>query len=160
MPLGRSTVTRSKNAYQRATLTEAEAAAVQPQMARGIAQAPNNSVVPAPIVGVVVRSSDRDPIRARDWALFSMIVLYPVWRMLGATLFIVPLLAIPMALELLRRRRVRYPGGYAVWMSVPRHRPARPGHAEQAGAGRAAAALPASAATWPTSSAWPTTSPR
>ncbi len=116
MPLGRSTVTRSKNSYQRATLTEAEAAAVQPQMARGIAQAPNTSVVPAPIVGVVVRSSDRDPIRARDWALFSMIVLYPLWRMLGATLFIVPLLAIPMALELLRRRRVRYPGGYAIWM--------------------------------------------
>jgi hypothetical protein len=117
MPLGRSTVTRSKNAYQRASLTDEEAAAAEPQrLARGIAQAPNTSVVPAPIVGVVVRSSDRDPIRARDWALFAMIVLYPVWRMLGATLFIVPLLAIPMALELLRRRRVRYPAGYAVWM--------------------------------------------
>ncbi len=117
VPLARSTVTRSKNAYQRATLTQAQVDAAEPKpLARGIAQAPDTSIVPAPIVGVVVRSSDRDPLRARDWALFAMIVLYPVWRLLGATLFIVPLLAIPMALELLRRRRVRYPAGYALWM--------------------------------------------
>ena len=115
MPLGRSTLTRSKNAYARASLIQAEAA--EPRSARGIAHAPDNSVVPAPMVGVVVHSSDRDPLRARDWALFAMIVLYPIWRLLGATLFIVPLLAIPMALELMRRRRVRHPGGYAVWMA-------------------------------------------
>jgi O-antigen ligase/polysaccharide polymerase Wzy-like membrane protein len=83
---------------------------------RGVAQAPDSSVVPAPIVGVVVRSSDRDPIPAREWALYAMIVGYPLWRMLGMTLFIVPLLAVPMALELLRRRRLRYPAGIAIWM--------------------------------------------
>jgi hypothetical protein len=85
---------------------------------RGVAQAPDSSVVPAPIVGVVVRSSDRDPIPAREWALFAMIVGYPVWRMLGATLFIVPLLALPMLLELLRRRRIKYPAGFAIWVML------------------------------------------
>ena len=116
VPLGRSTLARSKNAYTRASLIQAEAeAAIGP----GIAYAPDTSVVPAPMVGVVVHSSDRDPLRARDWALFAMIVLYPIWRLLGATLFIVPLLAIPMALELMRRRRVRQPGGYAVWLAFP-----------------------------------------
>jgi hypothetical protein len=114
VPLSRSTVTRSRNSYSRAVVSN-EDAATPAETARGIAQAPNDSVVPAPIVGVVVRSSDRDPIRARDWALFSMIVLYPVWRVLGMTLFIVPMLAIPMALELFRRRRVKYPAGSAVW---------------------------------------------
>jgi hypothetical protein len=112
--LSRSTLTRSRNAHSRAIVSDAEAAMPAPAV-RGIAQAPNDSVVPAPIVGLVVRSSDRDPVRARDWALFSMIVLYPVWRMLGATLFIVPLLAVPMALELFRRRRVKYPAGSTVW---------------------------------------------
>jgi hypothetical protein len=85
---------------------------------RGIAHAPAQSTAVAPLVGVVVRASDREPKRARDWALFAMIVGYPVWRMLGFTLFIVPLLAVPMALELLRRRRVRYPAGFIFWVGL------------------------------------------
>jgi hypothetical protein len=88
----------------------------EPTTVRGVARSPESSLVPVPLVGPVFRRPDPQQRRpARDWALWTLIVGYPLWRLLGANLFIVPLMTIPMALELYRRRSLRMPAGFYVW---------------------------------------------
>jgi hypothetical protein len=49
------------------------------------------------------------------WPLPALIVLYPVWWAMGLMELIFPLLAIPMALQLSRRRPIRLPPGFLLW---------------------------------------------
>ncbi len=84
---------------------------------RAVARPPESAVAAVPMVGPVFHHIDPQQHRpARDWALFALLVGYPVWRVLGVVLVIVPLLAIPMALELYRRRRLRFPAGASLWI--------------------------------------------
>jgi hypothetical protein len=79
---------------------------------RGAARPPESSISRTPIVGPAFQPTNKLSRQARDWALFALIVGYPLWRLLGFTLFIIPLLGIPMALELYRRRRIKLPAGF------------------------------------------------
>lgn len=92
------------------------AAAGEAGVSRGVAAAPEHARALPPLAAVLHRRGQREPIPARDWALFAMIVLYPVGWLLGLTLAWVPLLAIPMALELFRRGRVRMPAPVFAWL--------------------------------------------
>lgn len=83
---------------------------------RGVAVAPDHARALPPLVAVLRRRGTREPLPARDWALFAMIVLYPVGWLLGLTLAWIPLLSIPMALELIRRGRVRLPAPATLWI--------------------------------------------
>jgi hypothetical protein len=47
--------------------------------------------------------------------LSALIVFFPVWWALGLMELIFPLLAIPMAIHLARRRPIRLPPGFALW---------------------------------------------
>lgn len=46
----------------------------------------------------------------------ALIVGYPVWWALGMTVFVYPLLAVPMVFYLLRRRRLAMPPGFGIWI--------------------------------------------
>lgn len=59
-----------------------------------------------------VRWSDRLPT---GWPLQWLLVGFPLWWVLGLTTFIFPILAVPMALELRRRRPVRFPPFFWMW---------------------------------------------
>jgi hypothetical protein len=48
--------------------------------------------------------------------LVALIGGYPIWWILGLGAFAIPLLAVPMTVELCRRRPVRLPRGFAVWL--------------------------------------------
>ncbi|WP_236830757.1 O-antigen ligase [Blastococcus sp. KM273128] len=50
------------------------------------------------------------------WPLTALFAFYPVWWALGMGTLIVFVLAVPMALELLRRRPVRVPPGFGLWL--------------------------------------------
>ncbi|POM27132.1 hypothetical protein BTM25_15420 [Actinomadura rubteroloni] len=50
------------------------------------------------------------------WPVTLLFVLYPVWWALGLTSIIWTLVAVPMAAYLIRRRRVRVPPGFPVWL--------------------------------------------
>jgi hypothetical protein len=50
------------------------------------------------------------------WPLTALLLGYPVWWALGFSTFVLPVLALPMAFALLRRRRLRVPRGAGLWM--------------------------------------------
>lgn len=50
------------------------------------------------------------------WPLAFLIVGFPVWWILGMRVIIFPVLAIPMALELLRRRPIKVPPYFGLWL--------------------------------------------
>ena len=50
------------------------------------------------------------------WPLTALLMLYPLWWVLGMGTLIVPLLAVPMALQLWRRRPVAVPPGFGIWL--------------------------------------------
>ncbi|MCW2636002.1 MAG: hypothetical protein JWQ99_2369 [Blastococcus sp.] len=50
------------------------------------------------------------------WPLTALLVLYPLWWALGLGTLIVFLLALPMALQLWRRRPVLVPPGFGIWL--------------------------------------------
>jgi hypothetical protein len=50
------------------------------------------------------------------WPLTALIVGFPLWWALGLGTFIFPILALPMAVELLRRRPIKVPPGFGVWL--------------------------------------------
>lgn len=65
----------------------------------------------------VIRRPEPRPSRpARGWPLFALLCLFPLWWALGLSTFIFPILAVPMALHLLRNRPVRIPPGFAIWL--------------------------------------------
>jgi hypothetical protein len=109
--------TRSgSDARRRYPRSRAELMASDAPPVRGVAKPPDASISTAPIVGPVFRPIEPAQNRpTKDWALFALIVGYPIWRLLGANLFIVPLLAVPMALELYRRRRIKFPSGFTFY---------------------------------------------
>lgn len=76
---------------------------------------------PPPAPPEVVEPVRTDPPAARrlfgpGWPLAALLVLFPLWWALGLMELIFPLLAIPMALELYRRRPIRLPPGFALWL--------------------------------------------
>ena len=68
---------------------------------------------PAPLAATPRR---RGRSRHPEWPLVALIGGYPLWWLLGLGSFVIPLLAVPMALELARRRPVRLPRGFGVWV--------------------------------------------
>jgi hypothetical protein len=50
------------------------------------------------------------------WPLTALLMLYPLWWALGMGTLIVPMLAVPMALQLWRRRPVAVPPGFGIWL--------------------------------------------
>jgi hypothetical protein len=53
---------------------------------------------------------------APAYPLWALLVLFPLWWALGLGTFIFPILAVPMAVELVRSRRtIRFPRGWALW---------------------------------------------
>lgn len=55
------------------------------------------------------------PLRP-GWPLTALLVLFPVWWALGLGAIICPILAVPMVVHLLRRRPIRLPPGFGIWM--------------------------------------------
>ena len=60
------------------------------------------------------------PVRHRllppSWPLTALFLGFPLWWALGLAEFIFPLMAIPMAAQLLQRRRIRAPIGFGFWL--------------------------------------------
>ncbi|MGB9377747.1 MAG: hypothetical protein WCB04_09575 [Mycobacteriales bacterium] len=50
------------------------------------------------------------------WPITALLLFYPIWWALGLGVFIFMIMAIPMALSLLRRSRVRVPPGFGIWV--------------------------------------------
>jgi hypothetical protein len=73
--------------------------------------------LPAP-AGPVERPVPAPPRRLLrpGWPLAALIVLFPLWWAVGLMELIFPLLAIPMARELMRRRPIRLPPGFLLWL--------------------------------------------
>src|ERR687895_2747397 len=70
------------------------------------------------------RGSPRGPRSTRwlpevpfAWPLWALIMLYPLWWLLGLGTFIFPLAAVPMGIYLLRRcRPIKVPPGFGIWL--------------------------------------------
>src|SRR6266545_2091871 len=64
------------------------------------------------------RDQPRTPrsVRAGAWPLWALLVLYPVWWLLGLGTFIFPILAVPMAIYLVRHRPIKVPPGFGIWL--------------------------------------------
>lgn len=67
---------------------------------------------PAPIRPVPRGRPGRHP----GWPVTALFMLYPLWWALGMGTLIVYVLAVPMALELLRRRPIIVPPGFGLWL--------------------------------------------
>jgi hypothetical protein len=69
----------------------------------------------------VARSSLRDPgpssTGATGWPLTALLVLYPLWWLLGLGTLIVFVLAVPMVVHLVRRHPVFVPPGFGLWLA-------------------------------------------
>jgi O-antigen ligase len=72
----------------------------------------------------VVTPRDRTPARAGTfwsslfapgWQLKFLLVGFPLWWVLGLSTFIFPIMAVPMAWELCRRRPLKYPPFFWMW---------------------------------------------
>lgn len=69
-----------------------------------------SSSVPAPV---------NAPGRAKDlrpWPLRALLLLFPLWWAMGLAILIFPLLAVPMAWQLRRRRPIALPAGAGLWL--------------------------------------------
>lgn len=64
----------------------------------------------------VVRPPARASRAARGWPLTALFALFPLWWALGLSTFIFPILAVPMAVFLLRNRPIRIPPGFWIWL--------------------------------------------
>jgi hypothetical protein len=49
------------------------------------------------------------------WPLTALYAGFPLWWLLGLANFVIPLLAVPMAVRLMRERPLRLPRGFALW---------------------------------------------
>jgi hypothetical protein len=64
----------------------------------------------------VLRRDDTGRLHlAPAWPLWALLVLIPLWWALGLASFIFPILAVPMALELRRRRPIKVPPWFWIW---------------------------------------------
>jgi O-antigen ligase len=57
-----------------------------------------------------------EPRWGAGWPLTALLVLYPVWWVLGAGTLIIYVLSVPMAVALWRRRPVAVPPGFGWWL--------------------------------------------
>ena len=72
-----------------------------------------------PDVGRPVQSTRATSRKRRlppGWPLTMLLVGYPVFWALGLVAFVLQIVAVPMAIELLRRRPVRVPRGFGIWI--------------------------------------------
>ncbi len=69
----------------------------------------------------LLRLSARTELRAMfsgpSWPLAALLVLYPLWWLLGLAAFAWMLFAVPMLVALLRRGSVRFPPWFLVWVA-------------------------------------------
>ncbi|MFU8873290.1 O-antigen ligase family protein [Micromonospora sp. SL4-19] len=73
--------------------------------------------VPAPApIRPPIRPPSLLPRLSRTWPLTALFVLYPLWWALGVSTFIFVIMAVPMAVQLYRRRPVRVPPGFGIWL--------------------------------------------
>ena len=49
------------------------------------------------------------------WPIYALLLGFPLWWILGLSAFILPILSVPMAAWLFRRRSVLAPRGFAIW---------------------------------------------
>lgn len=91
-------------------------------MAPLISSTPGTVPVPAgpsrtapPAVPDVAAPRMRRRLLGPGWPLTALIVLFPLWWAVGLMELIFPVLAVPMALELSRRRPIRLPPGFILW---------------------------------------------
>ena len=66
--------------------------------------------------GSTVRGAEPEARSRAGWPLTALLMLYPLWWALGMGTLIVPLLALPMAVQLWRRRPVAVPPGFGIWL--------------------------------------------
>jgi hypothetical protein len=77
------------------------------------AGSPNATPAPALVPG---RGAGLGGVRIpAAWPLVVLLAGYPVWWALGLTTFVFIGSAIPMAVQLVRRRRLRFPPGFGLW---------------------------------------------
>jgi hypothetical protein len=72
--------------------------------------------VPVEPAGGAPPAAPRRRLLGPGWPLAALIVLFPLWWAMGLMELIFPLLAIPMALQLSRRRPIRLPPGFLLWV--------------------------------------------
>jgi hypothetical protein len=104
-------------------------------------QPPRRLAVPAPARTARRRLTDRLPA---GWPLWALLVPFPLWWALGLTTFIFTLVAVPMLIELVRRKDVRYPPFFWIWgvflfwqvLSLAMFNASPPGTARSATGGR------------------------
>jgi hypothetical protein len=91
-------------------------AAVPPPVDAFPTSAPSGIVQRGFLAGVVrVDASGRRRL-APAWPLWALLVGFPIWWALGLGSFVFVLLAIPMAVELRRRRPLRLPRAWPLWV--------------------------------------------
>jgi len=56
------------------------------------------------------------PLLRPGWCLVAMLGLFPLWWALGLAGFIYPIMAVPMAIDLVRRRSIIVPPGFGWWL--------------------------------------------
>jgi hypothetical protein len=67
--------------------------------------------------GQLVRPRSRLQLRpAPAWPIVALVALWPLWWAMGLSAFILVILAVPMTVILLRRRPIRVPPGFGIWV--------------------------------------------
>jgi hypothetical protein len=70
----------------------------------------------APLDGTSTAARPRPMSSRPGWPLTALLVPYPLWWLLGMGTIVVFVLAIPMVVHLARRRPVRTPPGFGLWL--------------------------------------------
>ncbi|HEY6740080.1 MAG TPA: hypothetical protein VI076_14655 [Actinopolymorphaceae bacterium] len=70
---------------------------------------------PAPSSARIAALAPTRRLLPPGWPLSALFLGFPVWWALGLATFVFPLMAVPMAAELISRRTVRIPRGLGVW---------------------------------------------
>jgi|tagenome__1003787_1003787.scaffolds.fasta_scaffold20987599_4 O-antigen ligase len=70
----------------------------------------------APVAPEVPGPARRRSSWSAGWPLSGLLVLYPLWWALGLGTLIVFVLAVPMTIALIRKRRVNVPPGFGLWL--------------------------------------------
>ncbi len=63
-----------------------------------------------------LRLGERRRLLPTGWPLSAYLLGYPVWWACGIANFMLPILAVPMAVELIRRRNLAVPRGFGLWL--------------------------------------------
>ena len=77
---------------------------------------PGNGIMITGFFAYALRRDETGRLRlAPAWPLWALLMLIPLWWVLGLASFIFPIIAVPMALELRRRRPVKVPPWFWIW---------------------------------------------